>query len=149
MTAKRSDTKEYRIALVGTRMHHEGTALFDAAIRACVKEKIPRKQIEIHTIPGVIELPILLATLAGSGKYDALVALGTMPLNDQHARMLLDAALRVMLDYGVPLGWGITSRDHEREALRAVRAALHAARLITSLKEPLRSERLGFGKASR
>ena len=71
-------------------------------------------------VPGSFELPVVAAALART--HDAVVALGVVirggtPHFDYVCRAATDGLLRVGLDSGVPVGFGLLTCDTEQQAL--------------------------------
>ena len=71
-------------------------------------------------VPGSFELPVVAAALAPT--HDALVALGVVirggtPHFDYVCRAATDGLVRVGLDHGVPVGFGLLTCDTEQQAL--------------------------------
>jgi 6,7-dimethyl-8-ribityllumazine synthase len=71
-------------------------------------------------VPGAFELPVVVARLASMG-YDAVLALGVVirggtPHFDYVCRAATDGLVRVGLDTGVPIGFGVLTCDDERQA---------------------------------
>lgn len=76
---------------------------------------------EIHRVPGSFELPIAARAAAMSGA-DAVVALGVIirggtPHFEFVSSAATDGILRVSLDTGVPVGFGVLTCDDEKQAL--------------------------------
>jgi 6,7-dimethyl-8-ribityllumazine synthase len=72
-------------------------------------------------VPGAFELPVVVKALADRG-YDAVVALGVVirggtPHFDYVCTAATDGLLRVTLDTGVPVGFGVLTCDTEQQAL--------------------------------
>ena len=73
-------------------------------------------------VPGAWELPWAALHLARSRQADALVALGAVIRGEtdhyRHlARAVSDGLMRVMLDTGIPLGFGLLTTDDEVQAM--------------------------------
>ena len=73
-------------------------------------------------VPGAWELPLLALQLARSRQADAIVALGAVIRGETDhylhiARSVCDGLLRVMLETGVPVGFGVLTTDDEAQAL--------------------------------
>jgi 6,7-dimethyl-8-ribityllumazine synthase len=99
------------------------------------------------TVPGALEIPLTLQKLAGTGRYDALVALGAVirgetyhfeVVSNESARGVMDVAL----EFGIPVANGILTTENEEQArarldkgAEAVRAALEMARLRRAIEE--------------
>jgi 6,7-dimethyl-8-ribityllumazine synthase len=76
---------------------------------------------EIHRVPGTFELPIAALKAAKSGA-DAVIALGVVirggtPHFEYVCNAATDGILRVSLDTGVPVGFGVLTCDNEKQAL--------------------------------
>lgn len=72
--------------------------------------------------PGAFELPLVAKTLAQSGKYDAVITLGAVirgdtPHFDYVAGECAAGVLRVGLDTGVPVVFGVLTVDTVEQAL--------------------------------
>ena len=77
--------------------------------------------VRLVRVPGAFELPVVAAACARSGA-DAVVALGVVIRGGTpHFEYVCDAAtsglLRVALDTGVPVGFGLLTCDNEDQAL--------------------------------
>lgn len=102
-------------------------------------------------VPGALELPLAARSAALSGRFDAVVALGAVIRGEtdhyEHvARAATDGLLRVSLDTGVPVGFGVlTVRDEAQAAARAAAGehnkGAEAARAAVAMVHALR--RLG------
>jgi len=73
-------------------------------------------------VPGAFELPLLADQLARSGKYDAVIALGAVirggtPHFDFVAGECASGLMRVSLDHGVPVTFGVLTTDTVEQAL--------------------------------
>jgi 6,7-dimethyl-8-ribityllumazine synthase len=103
----------------------------------------------VLSVPGALEIPLALQWLAQSGRFDALVALGTVirgetyhfeVVANESARGLMDVAL----EFGLPVANGILTTQDEAQAearldkgAEAVRVAVEMAELRARLKDPL------------
>jgi 6,7-dimethyl-8-ribityllumazine synthase len=130
------DARGRRIAIVAARWHAEITdALLDGAVREAAACGIKPDDVERLRVPGAFELPIVADALARSRRVDAIVCLGVVvrggtPHFDYVCRAVTDGCLRVSLDHGLPVGFGVltvddldqaTARlDKGRDAVRAV-----------------------------
>jgi 6,7-dimethyl-8-ribityllumazine synthase len=109
-----------RVAIAASRWH-DGvmTGLVAGAQRALEASHVDRAA--PVRASGCFELPVLAQALAGKG-YDAVVALGVVlrggtPHFDYVCRAVTDGLARVILDTGVPIGFGILTCDDETQAL--------------------------------
>lgn len=99
-----------KIALVRARWHAE---VVDQCIDSFVSEWSKYDDrgaagIEIFDVPGALEIPLHVQTLARTGRYSAVVAAafvvdGGIYRHDFVAGSVLDAIMRIQLDTGVPV----------------------------------------------
>src|SRR4029077_8316036 len=80
-----------------------------------------RDAVEIFHVPGSFEIPIVVAVLARSGKFDALIALGVVLQGEtSHARHIVASAAAqlqsIAVDSGVPVVNQILSPANLRQA---------------------------------
>jgi 6,7-dimethyl-8-ribityllumazine synthase len=125
-----------RIAIVATRWHAEiADALLEGAVTEAAVCGLRDEDVERLRVPGAFELPIVADALARSRRVDAIVCLGVVirggtPHFDYVCRAVTDGCLRVSLDHGLPVGFGVLTvddvdqararLDKGREAVRAV-----------------------------
>jgi 6,7-dimethyl-8-ribityllumazine synthase len=136
-----------RIGILASRFNAEiCTALTEAAdaeLRAL-------GVVEPHrfSVPGALEIPLLVQHLAQTGEFDALIALGAVIrgetyhfeiVSNESSRGLMEA----QLETGVPVANGILTCENEAQAwARAqqkgkdcARAAVEMARLLRAIRE--------------
>lgn len=108
-----------RIAVVATRWHAElAEALLAGARRGLEEARVA--DVAVLRVPGAFELPITAQALA-ERRYDAVVCLGVIirgdtPHFDYVCRAATDGCLRVSLDTGVPVGFGVLTCADEAQA---------------------------------
>lgn len=78
--------------------------------------------IRIATVPGALEIPLVLQTMAQSGRYDALVALGAVIRGETYHFEVVSndscrGVLEVQLKTGVPIANGILTTENDDQAL--------------------------------
>ena len=77
--SNRLDGNDLRVGIVQARFNDELTSrLAEVCIDELLKLGVNRKHIEHVTVPGALEIPLVLQTMARSGKFHALVALGAV-----------------------------------------------------------------------
>lgn len=107
-----------RVAVVASSWHSRITnALLESARRAAEATGV---ECEITRVPGAFEVPVVAAALAETN--DAVVALavvirGGTPHFDYVCRAVTDGLVRVSLDSGKPVGFGVLTCDDELQAL--------------------------------
>jgi 6,7-dimethyl-8-ribityllumazine synthase len=101
----------------------------------------------VISVPGALEIPVALQWLAQSGRYDALVAIGTVIRGETyHFEVVANESARglmeVALESGLPIANGILTTEDEAQAearlekaAEAVRVALEMAKLRKTLNE--------------
>ncbi len=159
-TADRIRGEGLRVAIVASSWHEQiMVGLLDGAMAACTRAGAVSVT---YRVPGCFELP-LAAQVASAAGFDAVIALGVVIRGDTpHFDYVCDAAtsglLRVSLDTGVPLGFGLLTCDDEAQALdraglseshedkgrEAAEAALTMALTLRTVKRPGSSLPTGF-----
>ena len=110
---------------VGVVMARFNIDVCEGLLSACTAELkklgVAAGDITIATVPGALEIPLVLQTMAQSGSFDALVALGAVIRGDTyHFEVVSNDACRaimeVQLDTGVPIANGILTCDTDEQA---------------------------------
>ena len=117
------DARGLRVAIV--RAAFNGTivdGLVAGARRALQGAGAAPAEVTELLVPGALELPLAAQRAARSGRFDAVVALGAVIKGDtdhyEHvARVATDGLLRVSLDTGVPVGFGVLTVQEEAQAV--------------------------------
>jgi 6,7-dimethyl-8-ribityllumazine synthase len=109
-----------RVGVVAARWHEKVmTGLLDGALRALAAAKVDDPL--VLRVPGSFELPVACARLARA-RYDVVIALGVVirgdtPHFDYVCRAASEGLVRVSVDTGVPVGFGLLTCDDEAQAL--------------------------------
>lgn len=139
--------KSLRIGVVMSRFNQD---VCEGLLSACTSELlalgVSPDLIRIVTVPGALEIPLVLQRLAKSGKFDALVALGAVIRGETYHFELVSnemgaAITRVVLDTGVPVANGVLTTEDDDQALSRMqekgsdcaRAAIEMANLLKVL----------------
>jgi 6,7-dimethyl-8-ribityllumazine synthase len=110
---------------IGIVMARFNLPICEALLSACVAELkrlgVADSDMAIANVPGALEVPLVLQTMAQSGCFDALVALGAVIRGDTyHFEVVSNDACRaimeVQLDTGVPIANGILTCDTDEQA---------------------------------
>ncbi|MDR1994710.1 6,7-dimethyl-8-ribityllumazine synthase [Azonexus sp.] len=110
---------------VGVVMSRFNLPLCEGLLSACIAELkrlgVADGNMSIATVPGALEIPLALQSMAQSGGFDALVALGAVIRGDTyHFEVVSNDACRaimeVQLDTGVPIANGILTCDTDEQA---------------------------------
>lgn len=135
-----------RIGIVQGRFNESIGA---AELKACRAEL---ERLGVHagcivqcTVPGALEIPLVLQKLAQTRRFDALVALGAVIRGETyHFEMVSNeacaGATSVALDTGVPVANGIlTTNTDEQAEVRAAEKGRDCARAAVEMANLLRS----------
>jgi 6,7-dimethyl-8-ribityllumazine synthase len=96
-------------------------ALLDGAHRGLAKCGVDAKKIDVAWVPGAYEVPLAARTMAISGRYEVLVALGAVIRGDTAhfeyvAGPCADGIARVQQDTGVPIGFAVLTTENIAQA---------------------------------
>ncbi len=112
-----------RFAIVWSRFNRPIVSkLLDGATACLVERGVTDDAVYIAEVPGAWELSYAARQLALSGRFDAIIALGAVIRGGTpHFDYVCDGAarglLRVMLDTGLPVVFGVLTTDTEEQAL--------------------------------
>ena len=133
--------KGLRIGIVQSRFNEvvcEG--LLAACRQQLVKSGVSENDITLATVPGALEIPLVLQTMAQSKKFDALIALGAVIRGDTyHFEVVSNESARgvgeVQLHSGVPVANAILTTDTDEQAevrinVKGAEAALVAIEMV-------------------
>ena len=110
---------------VGIVMARFNLPICEALLSSCVNELkrlgVADADMTIANVPGALEIPLVLQTMAQSGSFDALVALGAVIRGDTYHFEVVSndagrAIMEVQLDTGVPIANGILTCDTDEQA---------------------------------
>ena len=135
------------IGVVMSRFNRDiGEGLLSACTAELKRLGVAEADIEIATVPGALEIPLTLQTMAQSDRYDALIALGAVIRGDTYHFEVVSndacrAVMEVQLDTGVPIANGILTCDTDEQALGRIhskgsdcaQAAVELANLLQAI----------------
>ncbi len=110
---------------VGIVMARFNLPVCEGLLSACINELkrlgVADADMTIATVPGALEIPLVLQTMAQSGSFDALVALGAVIRGDTyHFEVVSNDACRaimeVQLDTGIPIANGVLTCETDEQA---------------------------------
>ncbi len=141
-----------RVGIVCARFNPEiGTAEREACLSELERLGVSAAQIVQCSVPGALEIPLVLQKLAQTRRFDALIALGAVIRGETyHFEVVSNESCAgissVALDTGVPVANGIlTTNTDEQAQVRAVdkgrdcaRAAVEMANLLRSIDDAAR-----------
>jgi 6,7-dimethyl-8-ribityllumazine synthase len=112
-----------KFAIVGSRFNaFIVERLIEGAVDALVRHGADPNNLTIVRVPGSWEIPLVCARLAGSGKLDAVVAVGAVirgatPHFDQVANEVSKGVAQASMDSGVPIAFGVLTTDSIEQAV--------------------------------
>jgi 6,7-dimethyl-8-ribityllumazine synthase len=140
----------FRFAIVASRWNDVISArLVDGALDAFEQLGAEEKSIQVYRVPGAFEIPLLALKLAESGKFDAVVCLGTIirgqtPHFEYIAGEVARGIGQAGLQTGVPVVFGVITADNLDQAIeragvklgnKGFEAATTAVELVNLYKE--------------
>jgi len=152
--ASRRDAAGLRFAIVVSRFNHLICArLLEGAVEELVARGADADALHVAWVPGAFEIPQAARTLAGCGRYDAVVTLGVVirggtPHFEYVCSAVTDGVREVVRDTDVPVAFGVLTCDDVAQALsraggehgnkgaEAALAAIEMAHLMKALRRP-------------
>lgn len=135
-----------RIGVVQSRFN---TDIGEGLYSACIDElrRLGVASVVCTSVPGALEIPLVLQTMAQSGRFDALVALGCVIRGETyHFEIVSNESARgiteVQLKTGLPIANAVLTTEDDDQALvrmaqkgmEAAQAAVEMANLLKALK---------------
>jgi 6,7-dimethyl-8-ribityllumazine synthase len=145
------DATGLKTALVASRFNDFVVSrLISGAVDALVRHGAAEDDITLVRVPGAFEIPQMLATLARSGKYDAVIALGAVirgstPHFDYIASEVAKGVAHTSLEVRAAVSFGVLTTDTLEQAIEragskagnkgaeAAMAAIEMANIIKQL----------------
>jgi 6,7-dimethyl-8-ribityllumazine synthase len=112
-----------KFAIVGSRFNaFIVERLIEGAVDALVRHGADAANITVVRVPGSWEIPLVCTRLAGSGKLDAIVAVGAVirgatPHFDHVANEVSKGVAQASLESGVPVSFGVLTTDSIEQAV--------------------------------
>ena len=139
--------KGLRIGIVQARFSNEiGSAMLQVCTDKLQEMGAKTKHITTATVPGALEVALVLQNMAASGRYDALVAIGAVIRGETyHFELVANesgaAITRVGLDFNIPIANAVLTTENdeqahvriEEKARDAAVVAVECANLINTL----------------
>ncbi len=149
---------EYEVSLkgdglsIGVVMSRFNQDIGEGLLSACTSELkrlgVAEGSVRIATVPGALEIPLALLTMARSGRYNALIALGAVIRGETYHFEIVSndscrALMEVQLTSGVPIANGILTCEDDDQALARMhqkgsdcaQAAIEMANLLRAIAE--------------
>lgn len=137
--------KDLKVGVVLSRFNsHIGDGLLNACKSELLKLGVSSDAITIVTVPGALEIPLLLQHMALSDKFDALIALGAIIRGETyHFEVVANESARnisqVQLNTGVPIANAVlTTEDDEQAIARMQVKGAEAAQVVIEIVNLMR-----------
>lgn len=139
-TTVKIDGRDLRIGIVQARFNAAITArLAETCLAELLALGVAARHIRHVIVPGALEIPIALLTMADSNDYDALIAIGCVIRGDTyHFELVANESgagvTRVSLDHQIPIANAILTVDTGEQArIRAAEKGRDAARVAVEM----------------
>jgi 6,7-dimethyl-8-ribityllumazine synthase len=113
----------FRYAIVASRWNDFiSSRLVEGALDALERLGAEEGRVEVYKVPGAFEIPLLALKLAESGKFDAIICLGTIirgqtPHFEYIASEVASGISHAALKTGVPVVFGVVTADTVDQAI--------------------------------
>ena len=123
--------------------------LLGGAVDGLVRHGVKEENIDVAWVPGAFEIPLICEKMASSGKYDAVIALGTVIRGatshyDYVCNEVSKGVAQVGLNAKIPVLFGIVTTENIEQAIeragtkagnKGYDCALAAIEMINLIKE--------------
>jgi 6,7-dimethyl-8-ribityllumazine synthase len=137
-----------RIGVVMARFNKDvGEGLLSGCCQELQRLGVAPEHVTLASVPGALELPLVLQTMAQSGRFDGLVAIGAVIRGETyHFEIVSNESARgitdVQLATGIPIANGVLTTENDDQALvrmhqkgmEAAQAAVEMANLLKAVK---------------
>lgn len=137
-----------RIGIAMSRFNQDvGEGLLSAAQDELQRLGLAPGDVTLVSVPGALELPLVLQTMAQSARFDALIALGCVIRGETYhfeivANESAAGITQVQLDTGLPIANAVLTTENDDQALQrmaekgrdAARVAVEMVNLLKRLK---------------
>ncbi len=138
----------FRVGIVSSRFNPDVCAgLYSACVAELQRLGVKAEDVVSLSVPGALEIPLMLQAMAQTGKYDALVAIGCVirgetyhfeVVSNESSRGVLDVQLKT----GVPVANAVLTTEDDDQALvrmsvkgaEAAQAAIEMANLLKAIR---------------
>ena len=138
-----------RVGIVQARFNDiVGAGLLSACLDELSKLGVAEEDVLHVTVPGALEIPLVLQKMAETQQFDALIALGAVIRGETYHFELVSnesgaGITRVGLDFGIPIANAVLTTENDAQAevrmlvkgAEAARVAVEMANLAQALEE--------------
>jgi len=129
-----------RVGIVQARFNEDiGHGLLSSCLVELKRLGVEDEDVLHVTVPGALEVPLVLQKMAESQQFDALIALGAVIRGETYHFELVSnesgaGITRIGLDYGIPIANAIlTTETDEQAEVRMVEKGTDAARVAVEM----------------
>ncbi len=114
--------KDVQVAIVVSEYNETITSkLLKGALARLLEVGMDEKSIAVIKVPGAVEIPLTVACLAKINKYQAIICLGAVIRGetshyDYVCQMVSQGCLQVMLEFNIPVVFGVLTTDNIEQA---------------------------------
>ena len=125
-----------KIGIVQARFTNEvGSAMVEAARKKLLELGVADDDITLATVPGALEVPLVLQNMAASESYDALIAIGAIIRGETyHFELVANESgagvSRVGLDFNVPIANAILTTENDEQAHARIQEKAGGAAIV-------------------
>ncbi|WP_342758971.1 6,7-dimethyl-8-ribityllumazine synthase [Kineothrix sedimenti] len=115
--------KGIRVGIVAARFNEFITAkLLGGAMDGLLRHEVKEEDIEVAWVPGAFEIPLVAASMANSGKYDAVICLGAVIRGstshyDYVCSEVSKGIASASLSSGIPVMFGVLTTENIEQAI--------------------------------
>lgn len=117
------DGENLRVGIVTGRFNQNICyGLLSACLDRLTELGVAAEDRQVVSVPGALEIPLVLQTMAKSGRFDALIALGAIIRGETYhfeivSNEMAAGVTRVGLDTGIPIANGVLTTENEDQAI--------------------------------
>jgi 6,7-dimethyl-8-ribityllumazine synthase len=146
------DGSALHIGIVQARFNADiGNGLLAGCTDELTRLGVDTHNVLLTTVPGALEIPLVLQTMAQTGQFDALIALGAVIRGETyHFEIVSNEMARgigeVQLDCGIPIANAVLTTENDDQAIarmhqkgaEAAQCAVEMAQLLAAIQEGAR-----------
>jgi len=114
--------KDMDIGIVMSRFNREISEAILASCKAALGELgVLEDHCNLETVPGALEIPVMLDAMARIGQFDALIAIGSVIRGETyHFELVCNESARgiseIALTYGIPVANAVLTTENRKQA---------------------------------
>ena len=115
--------KSMKVGIVVARFNEFITSrLLGGALDGLKRHNVPEEDVQVAWVPGAFEIPLIASKMAKSGRYDAVICLGSVIRGstshyDYVCNEVSKGIAAVSLETGVPVLFGVLTTENIEQAI--------------------------------